>query len=76
MPAESIPNYISYLVRLWRSGESNAWRATLQDPHTGQQFRFETVESLFVFLQDQLGQSVRAPAAPSDPDPAKEAGQV
>lgn len=55
----SPPNYFAYLVRLWRSDESAEWRAIVQDPHTGQQFLFESPKGLFDFLQKQLGESPR-----------------
>lgn len=57
MSNDPVPNYLAYLVRLWRSEETGVWHATLQDPHSGQQFRFESVASLFDFLRNQLGES-------------------
>ena len=59
-------NYLSYLVRLWRSDATTVWRATLQDPHTGEHFRFETIEGLFVFLRNRMGDSfpLEVPTSP------------
>ena len=45
--------YISYLLRMWRSGESEqaAWRASLENPMTGQRHGFRTLADLFAFLE-------------------------
>ncbi len=50
--------YFSYLLRLWRSGsEADAsWRISLEEPHTGRQFTFTSLEHLLVFLKDQCSQ--------------------
>jgi hypothetical protein len=55
------PNYLSYLVRLWRvegKGEARdqGWRASLEEPLTQRIQRFEDLQSLFKFLQGQVGQ--------------------
>jgi len=49
--------YISYLLRLWqtKSGGKLVWRASLEDPHTGERRGFASLEALFVFLQRQTG---------------------
>lgn len=48
-------DYFSYLLRLWpaKSGETPVWRASLEDPHTGRQMVFASLERLFAFLVDQ-----------------------
>lgn len=43
-------DYRAFLLRLWREGEGLPWRATLEDPHTGERFNFATLERLFEFL--------------------------
>ena len=45
--------YISYLLRMWRSGESEhaTWRASLEDPMTGQRHEFHTLSDLYIFLE-------------------------
>ena len=50
-------DYISYLLRAWRSnGEgTSAWRASLQNPHTGERIGFANLEDLFAFLRKQTG---------------------
>jgi hypothetical protein len=50
-------HYQSYLLRLWSSGgpsEKN-WKASLEDPHTGERLGFASLERLFAFLQKQTG---------------------
>jgi hypothetical protein len=46
--------YHSYLLRLWRSSQSNAvWRASLESAQSGERRGFADLESLFVFLEAQ-----------------------
>jgi hypothetical protein len=54
--ADETVDYRSYLLRLWcaREGESDVWRASLQDPQSGERVSFATVEALFAYLQEQL----------------------
>jgi hypothetical protein len=53
MPNESSP-YRAYLLRLWRADSENArpaeWRASLEDPRTGERLGFASLEQLFAFL--------------------------
>lgn len=45
-------DYVSYLLRLWReSGQKATWRASLEDPVTGERLGFASVDELFDFLQ-------------------------
>ena len=48
-------SYAAYLLRLWQatSGGTAPWRASLQDPHTGQRVGFACLADLFAFLEDQ-----------------------
>ena len=56
---EEQPSYISYLLRLWKveGGEGGGWRASIEDPHTGEQRGFASLEALFAFLREQVGTS-------------------
>jgi hypothetical protein len=45
--------YLAYLLRLWRESETAPWRATLENPHTGEQHNFASIERLFHFLSAQ-----------------------
>lgn len=42
--------YVAYMLRLWQVGDSVAWRASLEDPHTGEHHVFASPEALFEFL--------------------------
>jgi hypothetical protein len=46
-------SYMSYLLRIWRSGENEqaVWRASLEDPMTGQRHGFHTLSDLYIFLE-------------------------
>lgn len=47
--------YVSYLLRLWRVRETDqfTWRASLDDPSTGERLGFTSLSELFEFLQEQ-----------------------
>ncbi len=53
--------YVSYLLRVWRADgdEAAVWRASLQDPHTGQRIGFADLQRLFAFLVEQTGDAPR-----------------
>jgi hypothetical protein len=58
--------YRSYLLRLWREAnhEAPVWRASLEDPISGERMGFANVGELFVFLQQvcaPVSAPVRAP---------------
>ena len=59
-PAE----YHSYLLRLWRNGPQQPWRASMQCTATGEFHQFAALEYLFHFLQAQAPQD-EAPATPA-----------
>jgi hypothetical protein len=41
-------DYVSCLLRLWReSAQKAVWRASLEDPHTGERLGFASVDELF-----------------------------
>jgi hypothetical protein len=44
--------YVAYLVRLWQVGQTEVWRASATDPHTGEQRLFVDIQSLCAFLRD------------------------
>jgi hypothetical protein len=45
--------YQAYMLRLWREGDDLPWRASLQNPHTGEQHSFASLERLFTYLKSQ-----------------------
>jgi hypothetical protein len=63
------PEYQSFLLRLWRRGACDGWRASLQSTATEQHYHFGTVDELFAFLDARMattnegepGQESRAP---------------
>ena len=59
--------YLSYLLRLWQSesrGEGS-WRASLEDPHTGERKGFANLRALFTFLEQETGHRVRDQTIPN-----------
>ncbi len=55
--ADERSGYIAYLLRLWRAGGGGEWRASVEDPHTGERRGFASLEALFAFLREQVGVS-------------------
>lgn len=53
-------DYVSYLLRLWRTSKENPWRASLEDPRTGERLGFGSLEALFVFLREETEPAVQA----------------
>ena len=54
-------DYLAYLLRLWHagSGESAGWRASLQDPHSGQRMYFACLEDVVAFLKHRMEEADR-----------------
>lgn len=57
---EPSPDYFSYLLRFWRTGPDRPWRASLEDPRTGERWGFGSLEALLDFLIRQMNQSLQA----------------
>ncbi len=48
--------YLAYMLRLWRvdaNGEA-VWRASLEDPHTGERRGFASLDRLFELLEEEM----------------------
>ena len=47
------PNYKAYLLRLWLAGDGDQpeWRASLEDPGTGEVRGFSDLEEMVTFLK-------------------------
>ena len=60
MPKEQT-SYLSYLLRLWQTGEGGerAWRASLESPGTKRRQGFASLETLFDFLRSQIETEAR-----------------
>jgi hypothetical protein len=62
-------DYLSYLLRLRRAGGGEAtWRASLEDPHTGDLRHFASLEEAVDFVRAHM-----AAAQPRDDQPGKKA---
>ena len=50
------PSYHAYLLRVWRSGAGPGarWRASLEDPSTGERHGFASLPEALGFLEAQL----------------------
>jgi hypothetical protein len=59
---EEKPVYLSFLVRLWRTGdgEMGTWRASLEDARTRDCRGFASLEQLFDYLRASVGGHPRA----------------
>ena len=59
MPGQR-PRRASYLLRLWRVEDDGKmiWRASLQNPDTGERRGFSTVADLLSFLEAEYGAAV------------------
>jgi len=69
---ESTRKSLSFILRLWAEGAAPAdgaacWRASLDDPRTGQRRGFASLEQLFVYLMEATGAAGSSP--PSAPEP-------
>jgi hypothetical protein len=53
--------YTAYLLRLWQvPGPGPAtWRASLEDPHTGERLGFGSLDDLVGFLRELIGDGNR-----------------
>jgi len=48
--------YFSYLVRLWLAGDGDQpqWRASLEEPSSGERLGFNSPEELFAYLRQRM----------------------
>ena len=71
-------SYLSYLLRLWqtRSGDERIWRASLENPHTGERKGFATLADLFTFLEQEIGQRAPGQTTPNADEKGGDADHV
>ncbi|GJM40862.1 MAG: hypothetical protein DHS20C20_11440 [Ardenticatenaceae bacterium] len=54
---DSLPFYQTYILRLWQersdSGDSKAFRFSLEDPATQVRYGFRTLDEMMLFLKQQ-----------------------
>lgn len=46
--------YHAMMLRLWRDEHADNWRASIQDPHTGENHRFASIEQFCAYLHRKL----------------------
>lgn len=61
-------DYLAYMLRMWREDPRQAWRATLQNPHTGERHMFASLPALLLFLESQTGQPWIAAGSAAPPE--------
>ena len=51
--------YYAFLVRIWRSGTGleSHWHASLEDTHTSERLGFASLDMLFAYVQERIGNS-------------------
>ena len=49
-----------YLIRLWRAGPREPWRATAKHVPSGREVHFASLEKLFLFLHEQTVDPVQS----------------
>ncbi|MBI1882451.1 MAG: hypothetical protein HYR94_30115 [Chloroflexi bacterium] len=59
--------YHSYLLRLWREGPQDPWRASLQSTATGQLHHFGDLDRLWAFIQAQVAAGSEIEQGPAEP---------
>jgi hypothetical protein len=49
-------HYLAYMLRLWQDYDAGkpAWRASLEDPHTGERHGFANLDALIAYLWEQV----------------------
>lgn len=55
--------YMAYMLRLWQVGSRegrSVWRASLENPHTGERQAFGDVEALAAFLAEKTNSPIGA----------------
>lgn len=68
MPTASLPQLV-YVVRLWQSDSTDqaTWRASVQNPGSGERHIFANLEEFFAFVEEQTRSAcaARADASPT-----------
>jgi hypothetical protein len=52
---DQLLDYMAFLLRLWRVDEDDGiqWRASLEEPSTGERLGFADIDRLCAFLEEQ-----------------------
>jgi hypothetical protein len=51
------PDYLAYLLRLWRDGDGAPWRASLENTSTGEAKPFAEIRMLTAYLEHITGEA-------------------
>ena len=51
------PDYLAYLLRLWRDGDGAPWRASLENTSTGEAKPFAEIRVLTAYLEQMTGEA-------------------
>jgi hypothetical protein len=67
--SEEHPEYLAYLLRMWRVPEDGGahWRASLERPGDDHRIAFTDLEEAFEFLRWQASETARGLPAAGDP---------
>ena len=68
----SAPQYRSYLLRLWRTGEGKTWRAMVECIDSHERRCFADLESLCAFLRAQTVHTAKPPTGSAKEDVRRE----
>ena len=55
MNSANVPKYHAFLVRIWQEDANEAWRVTLENPHTGQLMGFGDIEAFIEHIRNLSG---------------------
>jgi hypothetical protein len=68
--------YLAYMLRLWQMGQDRrAWRASLENAHTGARHGFASLDALFAFLEENTDRGPCAVAGESRSGSGESQGQ-
>ncbi|MFZ0548983.1 MAG: hypothetical protein WAM60_26285 [Candidatus Promineifilaceae bacterium] len=53
MSGKDSADYQAFLLRVWREDDHSGWRASLENPYTGQSVGFSSMKQLYEFLEEK-----------------------
>ena len=68
------PDYLAYLLRLWRDGDGAPWRASLENTSNGEAKPFAEIRMLTAYLEHITGEA--PPEGPPTTKPRKAGSEV
>lgn len=58
--------YMAYLLRLWREKQGSSWRASVENPNSGERDGFATLAELVTFLERKTGEKIYIEPVPDE----------